>query len=103
MQRNGGERRLWSPQGMPAGVKPIRMPNWRLWSGAISRKRSVKLRRQDMFKPTVTKRQNSTKRNATLTKRGAILGQDELPRKLINLEKPPDVLSSWIGANPRNI
>src|SRR6266581_1651709 len=42
MQRNGGERRLWSPQGIPAGARPIRMPNWRIWSGAISRKRSVK-------------------------------------------------------------
>ena len=54
-----------------------------------------------------TKRQKA-KGPATLTKRGAILGEDELPtvqtpRKLINLEKPPDVLSSWIGANPRNI
>src|SRR2546430_14511853 len=42
MQRNGGEPRQWSPQGMPADVRPIRMPNWRLWSGALSRKRSVK-------------------------------------------------------------
>ncbi len=54
-----------------------------------------------------TKRQKA-KGPATLTKRGAILGEDELPtvqtpRKLINLEKPPDVLSSWIGKNPRNI
>ena len=58
--------------------------------------------------PFITTPQKSTKRQkaAIGTKRGAILGQDELPtvqRKLVSLAKPPDVLSSWIGANPRNI
>jgi len=35
--------------------------------------------------------------------RNAVYGEEELPRGLINLKKPPDVLSSWIGKNPENI
>src|SRR6266480_4194858 len=102
MQRNGGERRLWSPQGMPAGVRPIRMPNWRLWSDALSRKRSVKLRRQDMEFPfpKFTKRQQKASQKAkvpTPSKRGGVYAPEERTvQTTVKLDKLPKVLRSSI-------
>lgn len=54
--------------------------------------------------PKVFTKRQKVKVPTTPSKRvGGILGREELPRTLINLENPPVVLSSWIGAKPRNI
>ena len=101
------------------------MPNWRLWSGAISRKRSVKEARyakMNTIKVTKLKPEEEATTEQSpieqpsgrqvITKRGSVeLSMPPLPPvpieqptiKLIQLKKPPDVLSSWIGTNPGNI